>query len=87
MSSPTARRRALLTCLRWRSDPGGSSRGPPRSSTTARYGFTHPPRDGHLMIMDRSLSPDTHWDRSYLDEVLRDSPDLGLRDTVLTHGV
>ena len=44
-------------------------------------------QEGLIQIMDCSLTPTTHWNREYLDEVLRNSTDLGLRDAVLTHGV
>ena len=44
-------------------------------------------QEGRIQLMDRSVIPPTHWNRSYLQEVLADSMDAGLRDAVVTHGV
>ena len=40
-----------------------------------------------LKVFDTSHTPHTHMSREIVEEVLRDSPDHALRDTMLTHGV
>ena len=50
-------------------------------------GYTVVMREGRFRILDGSRPPETHWNRAFLREVLKDSEDHALRDMVLTHGV